>query len=84
MECIVQYLDNLEDLIFAAALKAERALQLAKFFAFMAVSAALQVLGILLALRHPPLALGVAALLAVGALFRAVVGYPGGTQATIA
>ncbi len=73
MERLAQYLDNLEDLIFAAALKAERIRQILQFLLFMAASAALQVLGVLIALRNPPMAVAVAALLMVGMIFRAVV-----------
>lgn len=76
MECLVQYLDDLEDLIFAVALKAERIRMALSFFLFMITAASLQVLCILIALRHPPIALAVAALLAVGILFDAVVGQP--------
>ncbi len=75
MECLIQYLDDLEDLFYAVALKAERIRQAIQFFLFMAASAALQVLGILIALWNPPLAVAVASLLLVGMLFRAVVGY---------
>ena len=75
MECLVQYLDDLEDLFYAAALKAERIRQALQFFLFMAASAALQVLGVIIALRNPPLAVAVASLLLVGMLFRAVMGH---------
>ena len=73
MERLAQYLDDLEDLIFAAALKAERIRQILQFLLFMAASAALQVLGIFIALRNPPMAVAIAALLVVGMIFRAVV-----------
>jgi len=74
MECLVQYLDDLEDLFYAVALKAERIRQAIQFFLLMAASAALQVLGILIALWNPPLAVAVVSLLLVGMLFRAVLG----------
>ena len=38
--------------------------------------------GIIVALKHPPLALGIVALLAVGVLFRSVVSQPAGYYAT--
>jgi len=76
MECLAQYLDTLEDLIYAFALKAERIRQAACFFLFLAASAALQVAGIVVAFKYPPLALGIVALLVVGILFRSVVAYP--------
>ena len=75
MECLIQYLDDLEVLFYAVALKAERIRQAIQFFLFMAASAALQMLGILIALWNPPLAVAVASLLLVGMLFRAVVGH---------
>lgn len=73
MECLAQCLDNLEDLIFAAVLKAERIRQAAYFVLFIIVSALLQVLGIIVALSHPPLALAIVALLLVWVLFRSAV-----------
>jgi membrane protein YdbS with pleckstrin-like domain len=73
MEVLVQYLDDLEDLFYAAALKAERILQAFRFFLFMAASAILQLFGIFIALKNPPLAVAAASLLLVGMLFRAVV-----------
>jgi hypothetical protein len=82
MECLVQYLDSLEDLIFACALKAEQFRQAACFFLFMATSASLQVAGVILALEYPPLAMGIVALLVVGVLFRSVVGHPAGAPAS--
>lgn len=75
MERLVQCLDDLEDLFYAAALKAERIRQLVRFSLFMAASAILQVFGIYIALRIPPLAVALASLLMVGMLFRAVVGF---------
>jgi hypothetical protein len=75
MELLVQYLDDLEDLFYAAALKAERIRQTIQFFLFMAASAILQLFGIFIALQYPPLAVAVASLLLVGMLFHAVVGH---------
>ena len=74
MERLVQYLDDLEDLFYALALKAERIRQTLQFFLFMAGAAALQVFSVFIALRNPPMAVAVASLLMVGMLFRAVVG----------
>jgi hypothetical membrane protein len=82
MERFAQYLDSLEDLYFAILLKQERVREIAAFAFFMVASAALQLIGILIALRHPPLAMGIGALLLVGTLFRAVVGPHDGPQAT--
>ncbi len=75
MEILVQYLDDLEDLFYAAALKAERVRQAFYFFLFMAASAILQLFGIFIALKNPPLAVAVASLLLVGMLFRAAVAF---------
>jgi len=75
MERLVQCLDDLEDLFYAVALKAEPIRQAVRFFLFMAASAILQVAGILVALWNPPLAVAVASLLMVGMLFRAVVNF---------
>ena len=74
MERLAQFLDDLEDLFYAAALKAERIRQAFRFFVFMATSAALQLSGVFIALWNPPLAVAMVSLLVVGMLFRAVVG----------
>jgi len=74
MECLVQYLDDLEDLFYAFALKAERIRQTLKFLLFMAAGATFQVCAVFIALKNPPMAVAVASLLLVGMLFRAVVG----------
>ena len=73
MELFAQYLDDLEDLIYAFALLAERILQAAKFFVFVSVSVSFQILGIMLALASPPMAVAAASLLMVGMLYRGVV-----------
>ncbi len=75
MECLIQYLDDLEDLFYAIALKAELLREAFQYFALIIASVILQVFTISMALRHPPLALAVASLLMVGMLFHAVVGY---------
>jgi hypothetical protein len=76
MERIAQYLDDLEDLIYAIALKWERIRSKLRFSVLVAAGIVLQALGILIALSDPPLAMAVAALLAVyllnhGIVFRA-------------
>jgi len=75
MERLVQYLDDLEDLLYAAALKAERVRQSVHFFLFIAASVTLQLFCVVIALRNPPLAVAVASLLLVGMLFHAVIGH---------
>ena len=73
MERFIQYLDDLEDLVYACALLAERLFQAARFFIFISTSVAIQILGVLLALANPPMAVAAASLLLVGMLYRAVV-----------
>ena len=75
MERLVQYLDDLEDLFYAAALKAERLREALQYFLLIVASVIVQVFTISMALRHPPLALAVASLLMVGMLFHAAVGH---------
>ena len=73
MERLLQYLDDLEDVIYAAPLIAEQIRGATLRVLFLLGSFCLQVAGVLLALRHPPLALAVVTLLVVGLLHRAVV-----------
>ncbi|MGI9261042.1 MAG: hypothetical protein ACR2QR_03345 [Woeseiaceae bacterium] len=75
MECIVQYLDNLEDLFYAFALKWERIRRALRFALFIATSISFQILGVFLALSLPALAVATASLLLVGLLYRSVVYY---------
>ncbi len=73
MERLLQYLDDLEDLIYAAPLIAEQFRRAIQRILFLLGSIFLQAAGVILALSHPPLALAVVMLLLVGMLFRAVV-----------
>ena len=73
MERFIQYLDDLEDLIYACALLGERIRQSARFFVFISTSIAVQILGIFLALANPPMAVAAASLSLVGMLYRGVV-----------
>ena len=73
MEVLAQYLDNLEDLFYALALKWERIRRAIRFAIFVSSSLLLQVFGIFLALSNPPMAVAVAALLRVGMLYRGAV-----------
>jgi membrane protein YdbS with pleckstrin-like domain len=79
MELLVQYLDDLEDLFYAFALKWERIRRAIRFALFMCISMSFQVLGVILALSNPPLAVAMAALLLVGLLYRAAVFYSPGS-----
>jgi hypothetical protein len=74
VERLIQYLDEIEDLFYVAPLIAEQVRRAIQRILFLLGSISLQIAGIVLALRHPPLALAIAAtLLLVGLLFRAVV-----------
>ncbi len=73
MERLIQYLDEIEDLFYAAPLIAEQLRRAIQRILFLLGSISLQIAGIVLALTHPPLALAVVALLLVGLLFRAVI-----------
>lgn len=73
MERLIQYLDDLEDLIYAAPLIAEQLRRAAKRIIFLLASIGMQVAGVILALHQPPLALAIVVLMLVGLLHRAVV-----------
>ena len=73
MECLIQYLDEIEDVFCALALVAERIRQAIKTLFILAVSAMCPVLGVLLAVAHPPMALATAFLALSGLLYHAVV-----------
>ncbi len=72
MERLIQYLDEIEDLFYVAPLIAEQLRRAIQRVLFLLGSISLQIAGIVLALKHPPLALAIATLLLVGLLFRAV------------
>jgi Zn-dependent membrane protease YugP len=74
MECLIQYLDEIEDAFYAIALVTERIRRGVQFTAILAISLLLQILGVMLALSQPALALGAVALMSVGLLYRAVTG----------
>jgi hypothetical protein len=82
MECLMQYLDDLEDFVYAIALLAWRIRRAAKTAALLALSIALQVAVVLLALMQPPLALAIVALIFVTLLYRAVTTQPARTAGT--
>jgi len=72
VERLIQYLDEIEDLFCVAPLIAEQLRRAIQRILFLLGSISLQIAGIVLALKHPPLALAIATLLLVGLLFRAV------------
>jgi len=76
MECLIQYLDDIEDAVFALALAGERVRRALRNLLLFGALFLLQGLGLLLALRHPPLALAALALLAVAYLYHNTVAPP--------
>jgi len=70
MERFVQTLDDLEDLIYAFALKWERIRRTCRFTVFMATAMLLQTIAIILAFYYPPIAFAIVSLLLVGLLYR--------------
>jgi hypothetical protein len=75
MERVMQYLDDLEDFVYAVALAAGRIVRAIRGLAVMTVSIALQIGALLLALAQPPLGLAVASILSVTLLYRTVVSH---------
>ena len=73
MERWLQYLDDREDLIYAAPLIAEQFRRAIQRILFLVGSILLQIGGVILALIHPPLALAVVTLMLVGLLHHAVI-----------
>ena len=73
MECLLQYLDDLDDFAGMVALGAERILAFLKAIAMLSLALGLQGCAVMLAIAQPPLALGGASLLCVALLYRAVV-----------
>jgi membrane protein YdbS with pleckstrin-like domain len=73
VERLLQYLDDLEDLIYAAPLIAEQLRRAIQRILFLLTSIVLQIAGVILALSHPPLALAVVTLMLVALLYRAVI-----------
>lgn len=80
MERIVQYIDDLEDLFYAFALKWERIRRALRFALFVTTSLSIQFLGVFLALSIPALAAATASLLLVGLLYRSAVHYAPATR----
>ena len=72
MERLLQYLDEFDDLFSTFGLLAERIRNTVLTLMFLGFSLLVQLGGILLALRHPPLALAAALLMFVTLLYRSV------------
>ena len=82
MECFIQYLDDLEDLVYAILLVWEKIRRLFRFVFFLSASALLQALGVYLALTNPPMAVALGSLLLVTVLYRGAVYHgPGAASA---
>jgi hypothetical protein len=70
MERVMQWLDDLDDLVAMVGLLSERFRNAAYSLLLTTVGLTVQIGGVLLALAHPPLALATALLLAVLLLYR--------------
>jgi hypothetical protein len=73
VEQLIQCLDEIEDIIYAAPLIAEQLRRAIKRILMLLGSAGLPVGGVFLALYRPPMALAMVSLLVVSWLMRAVV-----------
>jgi hypothetical protein len=73
MECLLQYLDDLDDFVYATALLWERIRRISSFLLIVTISLAVQALGIYFALTAPPLAIATISVLLVVLLYRSVV-----------
>ncbi len=76
MERLAQYLDDLEDILFAIAFSGEQLRRALRALLLLSLWITLTVLGVLLALGQPPLALAAVTLLLVTSLYRAAVSSP--------
>ena len=72
MECILQTLDDLEDLAYAFALNWERIRRACRFAIFIAIAILLQILAVVLTFYYLPLAFAIIALTLVGLLYHRV------------
>jgi hypothetical protein len=77
MECLIQYLDDLEDIFYAVALVAERIRGFLKLLLLAVFGILLPVGGVLLALVAPPLALATVFMALSVLLYRAATGNSG-------
>ena len=72
MERIVQFLDDLDDLVYTLGLLRERIRKGLLILFYLTLIVGLQAGGVLLALVHPPMALAMVILLFVALLYREV------------
>ena len=74
MERLLQYWDDLDDLVGALYLYYERIRRVVLFTLYALVVSLIQVGGVLLALEQPPLAMAAATILIVTLMYRSVTG----------
>lgn len=72
MECLLQYLDDLDDLFGALGLVWERLRRALLSIVYSAMVLTVAAAGVVLALLHPPLALATSTMLFVILLYRSV------------
>jgi hypothetical protein len=72
MERLVQWLDDLDDLVYMAGLFSERFRRGLRSLLMTIFVLIIQIGGVLLALRHPPLAMAIAMLLFVSLFYHSV------------
>jgi uncharacterized membrane protein len=82
MECLLQYLDDLEDLFYAVVLVAEKIRHVVRWLLLAALSVLIPVSGVLLALSAPPLALATVFMALALLLYRAATGNTGRSVAS--
>ena len=72
MERLIQWLDDLDDLVYMVGLVGERFRRGLMSLLMTGFLLTIQIGGVLLALRHPPLAMAIAMLLFVSLLYHSV------------
>jgi len=72
MERLLQWLDDLDDLVYMAGPVGEGFRRALKSLLMTGFVLSVQIAGVLLALRHPPLAMAMATLLFVSLLYHSV------------
>lgn len=82
MECLIQYLDELEDLFFAIALVAEKIRRALQAIMILCLLVAISFCAVLLALHAPTLAMAAAFLCVTALLYSAVTGNPSRSPAS--
>lgn len=73
MERLLQYLDDLDDLVYAIALTGERIRTFGNLTLYVTLMAIAQAFGIYAALTHPPFTVATGSLLVVGLMYRGAV-----------